>query len=337
MIPRSPIVLSVIVATIGVAFLVTGRLVMHEPGNTPTDPEAGSVVTPCSDANCEPRDIAGVDLFSGVLGSNSAAFEELPAATVQEVLEKGLRSAEASPVHLAVRGTVSGDSVRCEWRGIARTTEQREAAIRFWLDLSATDPLPSASEVERRFQSELDRINPIYPGTVRSNFRAIAQGGLSTDFMFLTCYLDYTIHEYLLGPTITGTATLTAAYDRQGEARSYELYRIAHDWGEFGDEVLMNEGEYEKYLNEVAQDVELILGIIFEDRESIVMLAPMGAHNAIAIEAWQAVGQWDLQEDDGGSGAGGQVRSAGRGPRAQADPGEPQEPHRHGGGLRRFC
>ena len=33
-------------------------------------------------------------------------------------------------------------------------------------------------------------------------------------------------------------------------------------------------------------------------RESVAFLAPMGAHNAIAVEAWQVVAQWDLQTDD---------------------------------------
>ena len=32
--------------------------------------------------------------------------------------------------------------------------------------------------------------------------------------------------------------------------------------------------------------------------ESVVFLAPMGAHGAIAIEAWQVVAQWDLQTDE---------------------------------------
>ena len=32
----------------------------------------------------------------------------------------------------------------------------------------------------------------------------------------------------------------------------------------------------------------------------MVFLAPMGAHNAIAVEAWQAVAQGDLQTDDEG-------------------------------------
>ena len=31
------------------------------------------------------------------------------------------------------------------------------------------------------------------------------------------------------------------------------------------------------------------------------MLAPMGAHYTIAVEAWQVVAQWDLQTDDQGT------------------------------------
>ena len=258
--------------------------------------EPGPVIEPCSHDNCEPRDISGLDLFSGRLGNNSAAFAEpSPAATVEEVVEKGLRLADASPVHLAIRGAAGQASTRCEWRGVARTTEQREAAIRFWLDLADSDPLPTVSEVERRFMAELDQMNPVYPGTVRSNFLAIAKGGLSAEYLFLTCHGDYTVSEYLLG---AGPTSLTVAYDRMGEARSYELYRQAYEWGEFGGEELMSEGEYEEYLTQITQDVELLLGILFEGRESVVFLAPMGAHNAIAVEAWQVVAQWDLQTDD---------------------------------------
>ena len=45
-------------------------------------------------------------------------------------------------------------------------------------------------------------------------------------------------------------------------------------------------------------DVEALLIGVFEGRESVLFLAPMGAHGAIAIEAWQVVAQWDLQTDD---------------------------------------
>ena len=144
-----------------------------------------------------------------------------PTATVEEVLEKGLRLAEASPVHLAVRGTGVSSSTRCDWRGIARTLAQREAAIRFWLGLAATDTVPSASFLEILFTVTLDTLNPEYKETAKSNFLAIARGGLSTEYLFLTCYVDFTASEYLLG---AGPTTVTLAYDRMGEAHSYELY-----------------------------------------------------------------------------------------------------------------
>ena len=55
-------------------------------------------------------------------GAVAQGHELTPTGTVEEVLQKGLRLAEASPSHLAVRGTGVGNSARCDWRGIARTT-----------------------------------------------------------------------------------------------------------------------------------------------------------------------------------------------------------------------
>ena len=63
----------------------------------------------------------------------------------------------------------------------------------------------------------------------------------------------------------------------------------------------MTESEYEGWLSQLASDIELVLSIILEGRESLVFLAPMGAYNAIAIEVWQAVAQWDIQRADDGT------------------------------------
>ena len=138
-------------------------------------------------------------------------------------------------------------------------------------------------------------MNAAHPATVLSNFQTIARGGLSDEYRFLTCYSDFTAGEYVLG---NGPPTLTIAYDRQGEERSYELYVLAHELGEFGDEALLSRGEYEDEMEFRLSTTEAVLNVLFESRESVVMLAPMGAHNAIAVEAWQAVEQWDLQTDD---------------------------------------
>ncbi len=246
--------------------------------------------------NWEQKDVSGIDLFSG----NSAGrvvYSREDTSTVEGVLEKGLRSAGASPVQLAVRGAAEGSSIRCEWRGIARTPEQRANAIRYWLGLDAEEEIPSTTLVEALFAITLDTMVPQFLETAKSNFLSIAKGGLTTEYLFLTCYADYTVQEYLLG---AGPTTLSVAYDRMGEAHSYELYRLEHDAGQFGDEPLMGKGEYQAQMDALVQQAESSLAGMISNRESVIFLAPMGAHNAIAVEAWQAVEQWDLQRDDDG-------------------------------------
>ena len=136
-------------------------MVMTSPGASMNGLAAkSSVVPPCTERPCPQRNVSLFDVASFSIGSE-AAFDLPPAASVEEILEKGLALAEASPVHLVVRGMAREDSTRCEWRGVARTPDQREQAIRFWLDIDDSDPLPTTAEVEQRFMEELDRINPV--------------------------------------------------------------------------------------------------------------------------------------------------------------------------------
>ena len=104
-----------------------GPKVMLTPTRTPTPASlpdmAETPAPPCvgneeSDKPCESRDVSEFGLFSDSLGHPSATH------SVEEVLEKGLKLSGASPVHLAFRGTAQSDTVRCEWRGVARTLEQ---------------------------------------------------------------------------------------------------------------------------------------------------------------------------------------------------------------------
>ena len=163
------------------------------------------------------------------------------------------------------------------------------------MGLGAEEAIPSDTLVGALFSITLDTIVPRFHETARSNFLSIVRGGLSTEYLFLSCYAGYTASEYLLG---AGPTSLTVAYDRMGEAHNYDLYRLEHDAGQFSDEALMSEGEYEDYLDDMVTQVETSLSEIIGGRESVVFLAPMGAHNAIAIEVWQAVEQWGLQTDD---------------------------------------
>ena len=210
--------------------------------------------------------------------------------TVEELLEAGLRLAGASPIHIAFRGTASASTVRCGWRGIARTPTQRGRTIRFWLGLEPDAEIPAAAYVETLFTVTLDTLAPRFRETAESNFLAIAHGGLSTEYLFLTCYADYTVSEHLLG---TATSTLTVAYDRMDEAHSYDLYQLEHADGTFGPATstpVLSEGEYQAELDGKVWAAESSLASRIGDRESIVFLAPMGAHNAIAVEAWQVGG-----------------------------------------------
>ena len=239
------------------------------------------------------RDVSMFGLFSRPGGATIDFDYDSP--SVEDVLEKGLYAAGVTPTHIVFRGTVDPDSVRCDWRGSARTLSQREQEIRFWLGLDDDDSLSSASGVEAQFMHYIEGMSPIHQAYVKARFLPIAQGGLSTEYLFLTCYAIYTATEYLLG---AGSSTLTVAYDRMGEFRSYDLYVRQHDDGTFGREPIRSRGEYEAGLRQIVSAAEQFLAELTGGRESVVFLAPMGAHNAIAVEAWEPVAQWDLQTDD---------------------------------------
>ena len=170
-----------------------------------------------------------------------AATSTSTAPTVEEMLEDGLYGAGASPVHLAIRGTPAANSVRCAWRGMARTLDQRADAIRFWLRLGAAGTIPDQVFLERLFAVVLDTVDPDYRETAKANFLAIARGGESMDYLFLTCFADYAVTSFLLG-TGTTPATVTVAYDRMDEAASYDLYVREYDTGTYGSDPLQDAG-----------------------------------------------------------------------------------------------
>ena len=128
---------------------------------------------------------------AGTGGQAAAAIGTAP--TVEELLEEGQYLAGASPVHVAIRGTPAVTSVRCAWRGVARTAQQREAAIRFWLQLGATGTIPDVATLEALFTATLDVLNPDYRETAKANFLAIARGGESMDYRFLTWFAEWSV------------------------------------------------------------------------------------------------------------------------------------------------
>ena len=213
-------------------------------------------------------------------------------------MEKGLLTAGLSPTHLAIRATPSTESIRCSWRGSARTLDQRDREVRFWLGLTEEAPLPSDAEVEREFVDGFSDSALSSIATLRAQFRATARRGLSTEFLNLDCFVDYEIHEYLMGD---GPGTVAVAFNGVGQVRAYGLYKQAHIDYAFGDRELLSEGAYDAYLLQLAADTEFIVGSVLDDRESVVFLVPAGAYHAIAVEVWQAAALWDLQFADDGT------------------------------------
>ncbi len=259
-----------------------------------TVPCAGSE-TPAAESSPAPLAEAPAVLGpSGGPARVAAAMSQSPAATVEELLAKGLDLAEASPTHLAIRGTPAASSVRCAWRGVARTVNQRADAIRFWLRLGAGGTIPDQVFLERLFVVVLDTVDPAYRETAKANFLAIARGGESRDYLFLTCFADYAVTEFLLGSGTTPT-TVTVAYDRRGEAASYDQYVREHEAGTYGSDPLPTRGAYEAGLQAQVVAAEAALAAEIGGREAVVFLAPMGAHNAIGFEAWQAGGRSELR------------------------------------------
>ncbi len=287
------------------ASLVAEARVNSPAAEAPGDPigvvEPAAEAKPCADPGaCVPRNVHALDpfrtipLFTPVPAGVSMSSPEK--ASVEDVLEQGLRLTESSPVHLAFRGTAASASVRCEWRGIARTAAQREATIRSWLGLDESLPLPAPASIERLFLAILNAADLVDPESARASFRALARGGVNHDFQFLACYVDYTVSEYVLG---AGPTTLTVVYDRIAESTSYDLYWRAHAAGEYGTEALLTEAQHEAGREALVWAAEEGLAALLGDREALLFVAPLGAHNAIAVEAWQVVDQWDLQTVDG--------------------------------------
>ena len=146
----------------GVDAIVREWVDSPDAGPTHPNPMAASPMCGGPDDPCEERNVSAFVLFGTREGASAYSVQE-ETASVEDVLTRGLRLMGASPVHIALKGAAQSSSIRCDLRGIARTADQRETAIRFWLELADDDPLPSALEVERRFVEQLDSMNVAYP------------------------------------------------------------------------------------------------------------------------------------------------------------------------------
>ena len=249
---------------------------------------------PCADGetSCEPRDVSGTSIIGGGSSAGSASGLDPEAPSVEETLEKGLNTTGQSPVHIAIRGTAEVGSTRCDWHGVVRTLDYREEEIRFWLGIEEDIPLPSVAEVERQFMAYVNGMRADHQPLWGAWASALARGGFTTKNTRMKCYVEYAVSEYLLG---AGPSILPVAYDREERGLSYDLYSRSHEAGKYRGAPKLSEAEFAAALQETLLETATELGAAVEGRESVVFMAPLGAHYTIAVEAWQVVAQWDLQ------------------------------------------
>ena len=135
-----------------------------------------------------------------------------------------------------------------------------------------------------------------YQDALQANLNHLVNGGVLQDSRILACYVGYTVSEYLLGG---GPTTLTVAYDQLAKSRSYNLYKLAHADGQYGDDALLTAKQYAAADAATVTTASTSINAAVMGRNGVVFLAPMAAHSSIAVEAWQAVAQWDVQTIDG--------------------------------------
>ena len=272
-----------------------------------TPPESPGIPTPdttavsSSEVSYDVRNVSAMAITNPVVGAGVAYSDTIEEPTVEEILENSRLpfSIESSPTEIAFRGTTRPDSVRCDWQPVARTVDQREADIRSWLGIGETEPLPSAEQVISETIKIFKESGALLPEPDLATVKAMAYGGSSSEYgySYMSCYIDYKVIEYFLG---SGAVALTVAYPTFVPAMDYDLYVRSHATGWFGgaSDPLMSKGEHQAAQDEEIREYESRIRAIVQARESVVFLAPFTAEG-IAVEAWQAVAQWDVQLVDG--------------------------------------
>ena len=285
-------IISILRMALAVALPPLAALACAAPAPTSTPTPTPPPTCDNGRADCSPRDVSGISVVAG-LSSGGAAFDfEIETPSVEEVLEKGYLTSARSPVHIAARGVAQPRTLRCDWRGLARTAGQREDAIRFWLGIDEDETLPSDTELRRQFMTYVNDMEEVFRPTWEANISAMVDGGLNTDYVFLICYAQYAVIEYLLG---AGPRNLVVAYETGHQAPSYGLYSRSHAVGALGDEEKLSEAELTALRDEIAVEAAAELEKSVGNRESVMFLAPLGANATVAVESWQVVEQWDIQ------------------------------------------
>ncbi len=277
------------------------------PTSIPTpEPVTSTPEPPCTGDNvsCEPRDVSGGPVgTSARAAASGSAPPEVP--TLEENLEKPSRWADGH-VDIVLRGTARPETFRCEWHGYALTNDEREAWLRSYLNLPATDPLPPRSEIESGMERRFAPLWEYWPPDAIAERKAHIDGGLVEDIdLRIHCFTDYRIGEYILGD---GPSVVTVVYYPALLYKSYSMYqqmqRFHRELGgaAYGEEY--TEAEYRAELDRVAQEAVRLLTPLFGNRETILFLTPLAdaqLYRTIAVEGWSAFPGYDLQMAEDGT------------------------------------
>ena len=247
-----------------------------------------------------PRDVTLMLPTRSVTPAGASLSAHWPIRTLEEILEEGQYSRIRSPAHIAVRAGLMPGTIRCAYRGLAMTMENRERYIRFWHQVEDGEPLPSIEEMEAWVEDLAEYVGEDDGPYIRAEEMAVVMGGLATSYRYLTCYGDYRVSDYILG---SGPDQITIAFDHVGfEAReSYELYKEGHRGGYYDDDPFRSEEEHDAETDRRIDEAEQTFREILEGRETLLFLHPLAQVGAMPIEGWGASQTWDVQEDAGGT------------------------------------
>ena len=283
---------------------------IDNPSDTSNEPETATFAktpaathSPTPVADLTPRSDHMLSFAPLTPAASDFVFET---PTVEEILEHGLFESAGSPVHIAVRAIPETGSVRCEWQNIARTLDQREKLLRFLLGgiLHDDRPLPSTSELETILSAFTDQVEIGWKQKLEASYFPLATGRVNTEYLTMYCYADFVTSEYLLG---AGPTKFTVAYDLDTQEYTHTVTERIFDTyqedfeaeGITRDQVPTRAEHNAEYFTPPINDAESGLSKAITARDSVLFLVPLGVYDNIAVEAWQAVAQWDLQMNQG--------------------------------------
>ncbi len=199
------------------------------PTSTSTpEPVSSMPIAACTapGVSCEPRDLSGgSDSISARAAAAASGYGSREVPTLEERLEEGYRWT-GSHVDIVLRGTTNPATLTCEWHGYAQANDEREAWLRVSMGLPEPTPIPSLSEIESVYLPRLD----FMPPDDFAKRKAWVYGGLVEDNLYLYCFADYRVHEYILGD---GPGLVTVAYPL-AHSWTYSLFQQMDQWSSTG-------------------------------------------------------------------------------------------------------